>query len=116
MSNEPNSGSGNPAAEGAQGGSVVRVVRICNQKGLHARAAAKFVQAAEKFDAEVRVTRGDKGGCGGGEPCDGTSILDLLMLAAGHGTEITIEATGPQATEAIETLAALVAGRFTEGE
>jgi phosphocarrier protein len=97
---------GAPAAD-----AVVRELRICNQKGLHARAAAKFVQTAEKFEADVRV----KGGkCG--EPCDGTSILDLLMLAAGPGTSITIEATGPQAAEAVEALAALVAGRFTEEE
>jgi len=88
----------------------VRVLEICNQKGLHARAAAKFAGTAETFDAEVRVTRG----CG--EPCDGTSILDLLMLGAGPGTSITISATGPQAAEAIEALAALVAGRFTEEE
>ena len=95
----------------ARTGSVVRVLHICNQKGLHARAAAKFVQTAEKFDAEIRVTGGS---CG--EPCDGTSILDLLMLAAGPGTTITIEATGPQAKEAVEALSALVAGRFTEEE
>jgi phosphocarrier protein HPr len=92
-------------------GAVVRVLEICNQKGLHARAAAKFVQMAEKFDAAVRVTGGT---CG--EPCDGTSILDLLMLAAGPGTHITITATGPQAAEAVEALAALVTGRFTEEE
>ena len=97
----------NPAGGGQP---VVRVLEIRNQKGLHARAAAMFVHTAEKFDAEVRVTRG------GGEPCDGTSILDLLMLAAGPGTTITVEATGPQAAEAIDALAALVNGRFTEGE
>jgi phosphocarrier protein len=92
-------------------GSVARVLKICNQKGLHARAAAKFVQLAETFDASVRV----KGGACG-EPCDGTSILDLLMLGAGPGTTITVEATGPQAVEAVEALAALVSGRFTEDE
>jgi phosphocarrier protein HPr len=96
---------------GASREPVVRVLKICNQKGLHARAAAKFVQMAEKFDASIRV----KGGtCG--EPCDGTSILDLLMLGAGPGTTITVEATGPQAAEAVEALAALVSGRFTEEE
>ena len=100
-----------PGAAGAAAGAVVRVLKICNQRGLHARAAAKFVQTAEKFDAAVRVTGGT---CG--EPCDGTSILDLLMLAAGPGTHITIEATGPQAAEAVEALAALVTGRFTEDE
>ena len=50
------------------------------------------------------------------EPCDGTSMLDLLMLAAGPGSTITLEATGPQANEAIAALASLVAGRFTEEE
>ena len=99
-----------PAA-GDSAGSVVRVLKICNQKGLHARAAAKFVQVAEKFDASVRVTGGTYG-----EPCDGTSILDLLMLGAGPGTTITVEATGAQAAEAVEALATLVAGRFTEDE
>jgi phosphocarrier protein HPr len=98
-----------PATQPPREGAVVRMLQICNQRGLHARAAAKFVQTAEKFDAEVRVSRG-------GEPVDGTSILDLLMLAAGPGTTITVEATGPQAAEVVEALAALVAGRFTEGE
>jgi phosphocarrier protein HPr len=102
---------GPPDATGAGGDAVVRVLEIRNQKGLHARAAAKFVQVAERFEAAVRVTGGT---CG--EPCDGTSILDLLMLAAGPGTHITIEATGPQAAEAVEALAALVTGRFTEDE
>jgi phosphocarrier protein HPr len=108
MSDGTQSGPGTPAAPA---GTVVRTLTICNQKGLHARAAAKFVQTAEKFDAQVRVTGGT---CG--EPCDGTSILDLLMLAAGPGTHITIEASGPQAAEAVEALATLVSGRFTEEE
>jgi phosphocarrier protein HPr len=95
----------------APAGMVVRTLTICNQKGLHARAAAKFVQTAEKFDAQVRVTGGT---CG--EPCDGTSIIDLLMLGAGPGTHITIEASGPQAAEVVEALATLVGGRFTEEE
>jgi phosphocarrier protein len=98
-------------AQAGGSGAVTKVLRICNQKGLHARAAAKFVQTAEKFDATVRVTGGI---CG--EPCDGTSILDLLMLGAGPGTTITVEATGAQASEAVEALAALVSGRFTEEE
>jgi phosphocarrier protein HPr len=88
---------------------VVRVLEICNKKGLHARASAKFVQTVERFDAEVRVTRGQ-------ETVGGTSIMGLMMLAAGPGTSITVEATGAEAAEAIEALASLVAGRFTEGE
>ena len=90
-------------------GSVVRVLAICNKKGLHARASAKFVQTVERFDAEVKVTRG----C---ETVGGTSIMGLMMLAAGPGTSITVEATGPEAVQVVEALADLVAGRFTEGE
>jgi len=90
-------------------GTVVRVLEICNKKGLHARASAKFVQTVERFDAEVRVTRGQ-------ETVGGTSIMGLMMLAAGPGTTITVEATGAEAAEAVEALAMLVAGRFTEGE
>jgi phosphocarrier protein HPr len=92
-----------------QAGTVVRVLEICNKKGLHARASAKFVQTVERFDAEVRVTRGQ-------ETVGGNSIMGLMMLAAGTGTSITVEATGAEAAEAVEALAALVAGRFTEGE
>ncbi|HEV3371995.1 MAG TPA: HPr family phosphocarrier protein [Xanthobacteraceae bacterium] len=88
---------------------VVRVLEICNKKGLHARASAKFVQTVERFDAEVKVTRGQ-------ETVGGTSIMGLMMLAAGPGTCITVEATGAEAAEAVEALANLVASRFTEGE
>jgi len=94
----------NPAAP-----AIVRVLEICNKKGLHARASAKFVQTVERFDAEVRVTRGH-------DSVGGTSIMGLMMLAAGPGTTITVEATGREATEVVEALALLVAGRFTEGE
>jgi phosphocarrier protein HPr len=102
---EPDDPSQRPQREGA----VVRVLEICNKKGLHARASAKFVQTVEKFEVEVWVTRG-------AETVGGTSIMGLMMLAAGHGTTITVEATGPEAIEAIEALAALVGGRFTEEE
>ncbi len=94
---------------GSDGSTIVRVLEICNKKGLHARASAKFVQTVEKFDAEVKVRRGS-------EIVGGTSIMGLMMLAAGTGTTITVEATGPQATEVVEALAALVGGRFTEQE
>ena len=70
----------------------VRVLTICNRKGLHARASARFVQTVEKFDADVRVMR-----CG--ETVGGTSIMGLMMLAASPGTTITVEATGPEAAE-----------------
>jgi phosphocarrier protein len=86
---------------------ALRVFCICNKKGLHARASAKFVQTVEKFDAEVRVTRGT-------ETVGGTSIMGLMMLAASPGTSITVEARGKQAAEVLEALGALIASRFGE--
>ena len=88
-------------------GAVVREFLICNRKGLHARASAKFVQTVERFEAEVRVMRF-------GETVGGTSIMGLMMLAAGPGTSITVEAIGPQAVEVVEALALLIASRFDE--
>jgi len=88
---------------------VTRVLEICNRKGLHARASAKFVLTVEQYDAEVWVTRGN-------ERVGGTSIMGLMMLAAGPGTTITVEASGPQAAQVVDALEQLVAGRFTEGE
>jgi phosphocarrier protein HPr len=90
-------------------GAVVRVLTICNRKGLHARASARFVQTVEKFDAEVRVMR-----CG--EIVGGTSIMGLMMLAAAPGTSITVEATGREAAEVIEALAALIDSGFGEND
>jgi phosphocarrier protein HPr len=90
-------------------GAISRVLTIINQKGLHARASAKFVQTVEKFDAEVRVSRG-------GETVGGTSIMGLMMLAAGPGSTITVIAFGNQAAEAMAALEALVSGRFDEDE
>src|SRR5947209_1019611 len=88
-------------------GAIVRVLEICNKKGLHARASAKFVQTVERFDADVRVTRGQ-------ETVGGTSIMGLMMLAAGPGTTITVEASGREAKEVIDALTALISCRFTE--
>jgi phosphocarrier protein len=90
-------------------GAVTRVLEICNKKGLHARASAKFVQTVEQFDAEVWVTRG-------GETVGGTSIMGLMMLAAGTGTSITVEARGKDAAAVVEALAALVSSRFAESD
>jgi phosphocarrier protein HPr len=84
-----------------------RIVEITNKKGLHARASAKFVQAVENFDAEVTVTRGS-------ETVGGTSIMGLMMLAAGPGTSIKIKARGKDATEAMNAICALVNSRFGE--
>ncbi len=88
---------------------VVREVEIVNKKGLHARASAKFVQLAEQFDATVSVTRGH-------ETVGGTSIMGLMMLAAGPGATITISATGNEAAAAVDALCALITSRFGEGD
>jgi phosphocarrier protein HPr len=88
---------------------VVRTFVICNKKGLHARASAKFVQTVERFDAEVRVTRGH-------ETVGGTSIMGLMMLAAAPGTSIKVEAIGREAAEVMEALAALIDARFGEAD
>lgn len=100
---------GEPGTAPSGEGAVVRVFAIRNKKGLHARAAAKFVQTVEKFDADVRVTRG-------GETVGGTSIMGLLMLAASPGTSITVAATGKDAADVIEALSALIAARFGEND
>jgi len=106
--NEPVGGK-DAAGAASDAAPVVRELEICNKKGLHARASAKFVQLVEKYDAEVKVRRGH-------ETVGGTSIMGLMMLAAGPGTTITVEATGAQAAEVVEALARLVSGRFTEQE
>jgi phosphocarrier protein len=82
-------------------------VVICNKKGLHARASAKFVKCAEAFDAEIRVTRGS-------ETVGGTSIMGLMMLAAGIGSTILIEASGAEAEAALAALTGLVNDGFGE--
>jgi len=100
-----------PAQAGPQGGEapVAREVEIVNKKGLHARASAKFVQMAEQFDAEITVSRGH-------ESVGGTSIMGLMMLAAGPGVTISVAATGPDADAAVDALCALVASRFGEDD
>jgi phosphocarrier protein len=98
-----------PAAEPAASGPITRVLKIINQKGLHARASAKFVQTVEKFEAEVRVSRA-------GETVGGTSIMGLMMLAASPGTSITVEASGKDAAAVVDALETLLASRFGEDE
>jgi len=90
-------------------GAVVRVLRIVNEKGLHARASAKFVQTVEKFEADVRVIR-----CG--ESVGGTSIMGLMSLAAARGTDITVDAVGKDAEAVMAAIDSLVSGRFGEDE
>lgn len=86
---------------------VSKTVPITNQRGLHARASAKFVDMAAGFDAVIHVRRGE-------ETVEASSIMDLLMLAAGPGTDITIIADGPEAGPALEALVQLVADKFYE--
>lgn len=93
----------------AEAGKVSKSVTICNRKGLHARASAKFVKCAEEYEAEVRVTRD-------GQSVGGTSIMGLMMLAAGPGTSILIEAEGADAEAALAALAALVEAGFGEDQ
>src|SRR5262245_59245698 len=88
---------------------ITRVLQIVNKKGLHARASAKFVEIAERYDSTVQVTRGS-------ETVGGTSIMGLMMLGAGTGTSITVSASGSDAAEAIHALAELVSNRFGEEE
>jgi phosphocarrier protein len=84
-----------------------RTVAVCNTRGLHARASAKFVKLAAQYEAEVRVSKD-------GQTVDAQSIMGLMMLAAGPGSALAITAEGPQAEAAVEALAALVADRFNE--
>ena len=90
-------------------GAISKELAIINKRGLHARASAKFVQTAEKFDARIQVTR-----CG--ETVNGDSIMGLLMLAAGPGTTIQVTCSGLQAKEALVALEQLLATKFGEDE
>jgi phosphocarrier protein len=85
----------------------VRSVGIRNQRGLHARAAAKFVKVAGGFNAQVRVIKGDM-------DVSGTSIMGLMMLAAGIGTDVELRASGAQAREAMQALVDLIERKFDE--
>lgn len=86
-----------------------RIVQICNKRGLHARAAAKFVKVAGQFDADVQVSRN-------GQTVSGRSIMGLMMLAAGPGCDLEIISSGPDASPSLDALAALVHGAFDEDE
>jgi len=82
-------------------------VTIQNRLGLHARPAMSFVDAASGFKADVRVHKGS-------QTVDGKSIMQMMMLAATQGTELDIEADGPDAQDALDTLKALVDSKFEE--
>ncbi len=102
MAGEPEAG---PASSG--GDAVRRAVTIVNQRGLHARAAAKFVSTAEKYGAVIDVARS-------GEVVSARSIMGLMMLGAGRGAQIELIAEGWDAREALDALAALVEAGFNE--
>ena len=97
----------NKAATEPGDGSLHRTCLISNRRGLHARAAANFVKTASQFEADVAVS------CNGTQ-VSGLSILGLMMLAAGPGTEIEIETAGRDAAVALAALAKLVDGGFDE--
>lgn len=82
-------------------------VTIVNQLGLHARAAARFVETASKFEARIEI-------CRGAESVDGKSILGILTLAAPIGSELKLVVDGPDEDDAVEALAQLVGDRFGE--
>jgi len=86
---------------------LTREVQITNQRGLHARASAKFVNLASTLDATVEVEKDGNKVCG-------TSIMGLMMLGAGRGDSIVIHVSGIHAEDALEKLAALVEERFGE--
>jgi phosphocarrier protein HPr len=88
---------------------VTATLGICNTRGLHARASAKFVKLASSFDSDIRVTRD-------GVTVDARSIMGLLMLGAGIGCSIDVAAEGADAEEAIEALSDLVARKFDEDQ
>lgn len=80
---------------------------ILNKLGIHARPAAQFVKTASRFQSDVIVEKD-------GEEVDGKSIMGLMMLAAGHGSVISVSADGADADEALNALSALIAGKFEE--
>lgn len=87
---------------------AVQALEIVNEKGLHARASAKFVETVERFDADAEVSKD-------GLSAGGDSIMGLLMLAASKGSIIEVETRGAQAEELATALAELVADKFGEG-
>ena len=88
---------------------ITKTLNIINEKGLHARASAKFVEVVESYDATANVEKD-------GLDASGDSIMGLLMLAASRGTTIDVTTSGVQAQELMDTLEALVANRFGEDQ
>ena len=88
---------------------VTKSVEVTNALGLHARAAARFVHVATRFSSQIRVSRESK-------VMDGKSIMGILLLAAAHGTTLTISADGPDEASAVDALVQLVESGFGEEE
>lgn len=86
-----------------------RIMKICNKRGLHARASARFVKLAETFDAEILVSKD-------GHVVGGTSIMGLMMLAASNGCDIRVSVSGNQSEQALSALQELVDKKFGESE
>ena len=99
---------GTEPAPGAQP-TLVRELRIINKRGLHARAAARFVQCVERFDATVTVAKDQTS-------VDGVSIMGLMMLTAGPGSTVRVTATGAEAEAVLAAIAELIASKFGEEE
>ncbi len=87
--------------------SFKRTLEICNKRGLHARAAAKFAKVSGRYKADIQVSRA-------GQTVTGTSIMGLMMLAAAMGSEIEVETSGAEAEQALEEITLLVADKFGE--
>jgi phosphocarrier protein HPr len=87
--------------------SLSRVATILNQRGLHARAAAKFVKLANQYEAEIQVRRGEL-------TANGRSIMGLMMLSAAVGNDVEVTAGGPQAAAALAAIIDLIGRKFDE--
>lgn len=98
---------GGKKAAGAGGNVVSRELTIVNRLGMHARPAAMFVKAASRYKSEIWVEKD-------GDQINGKSIMGLMMLAAGPGSKLLVTAEGPDAAEAVEELARIVASKFNE--
>jgi phosphocarrier protein len=86
-----------------------REVEIVNKLGLHARASAKLTQLAAKYQCDVSLARN-------GRKVNAKSIMGVMMLAAGKGSHIVLETDGPDETQALDAITALIADRFGEGQ
>jgi phosphocarrier protein HPr len=98
---------GQPDVPQPASATIRRIATICNQRGLHARASARFVKMAAQFDADVRVRKN-------GTEVSGRSIMGLMMLAAAPGSVVELSASGPQAEAAVGALADLIECKFNE--